>query len=71
MNLEKSIKKDLYYTKDHEWVNFQGAVAYTGVSSFKLVGFKEIHQVIFNGQSGLRKGEDLIATIKYTKYFYD
>ena len=39
---------DLYYTKDHEWISFQGAVAYTGVCTFKLIGFKEIQQVDFN-----------------------
>lgn len=68
MNLEKSTKKDLYYTQDHDWIDFRATVAYVGVSSFKLIGFKEIHQVIFNEPSGLKKKGDLIATIKYNDY---
>jgi glycine cleavage system H protein len=47
MNTEKTINKDLYYTKDHEWIDFRGAVANTGVCNFKLLGFKKIHQVQF------------------------
>lgn len=66
--MQKSTKKDLYYTKDHEWIDFQGTIAYIGVSSFKLIGFKEIQQVIFNKPSGFKKGGDLIATIKYNDY---
>lgn len=68
MNLEKSTKKDIYYTKDHDWIDFRATVAYIGVSSFKLIGFKEIHQVIFNEPSGFKKKGDLIATIKYNDY---
>ena len=68
MNLENSINKHLYYTKDHDWIDFQDTLAYVGVSSFKLIGFKEIHQVIFNNPSGFKKKGDLIATIKYDDY---
>lgn len=68
MNLENSIKKHFYYTKDHDWIDFQDTLAYVGVSSFKLIGFKEIHQVIFNNPSGFKKKGDLIATIRYDDY---
>lgn len=26
--MKKSTAKDLYYTKEHEWIDFQGSVAY-------------------------------------------
>jgi len=68
MDSEKSIRKGLYYTKDHNWIEFHDKVAYVGVSGFKLIGFKEIHQVIFKEPSGLKKKGDLIATIKYNDY---
>lgn len=68
MNMEKSTNKDLYYTKDHERIDFQGTVAYTGVCSFKLIGFKAIHQISFKEPSGFRKKGDVIATIKYNDY---
>ena len=71
MNIEKSTNKDLYYTKDHEWIDFQGTVAYVGVCSFKLTGFKEIHQIIFNEPSGFKKQGEIIATIKYNDYLIE
>lgn len=71
MNMQKSAKQDLYYTPDHDWIDFQGSIAYTGVSSFKLIGFKEVHQVIFNEPSGLKKKGDIIATIRYNEYRID
>lgn len=66
--MEKSSTKDLYYTKDHEWIDFQGSVAYMGVCCFKLIGFKEIHQINFNEASGFKKRGDVIATITYNDY---
>jgi len=68
MKMEKSANKDLYYTKDHEWIDFQGSVAYTGVSSFKLTGFKEIQQITLIETSGFLKKDDVIATIRYNDY---
>jgi len=68
MNQEKSNKKNLYYTKDHEWIDFQGTVAYVGVCSFKLTGLKEIQQITFNEPSGFRKQDEVIATIRYNDY---
>jgi glycine cleavage system H protein len=63
-----AINKDLYYTTDHEWIDFQGSIAYTGVCSFKLLGFKEIQQLNFAASPGFLKRGDLIATIKYNDY---
>jgi len=68
MNMEKSTNKDLYYTKDHEWIGFQGTVAYVGVCSFKLIGFRKVEQIIFNEPSGLKKRGEVIAILKYNDY---
>ncbi len=68
MDMEKSTNKDLYYTNDHEWIDFRGTVAYVGVCGFKLIGFKSIHQISFKETSGFRKKGDVIATIKYNDY---
>ena len=71
MNKKKSTKKDLYFTKDHEWIDFQGTVAYMGICNFKLSGFKEIHQIQFNEPSGLKKKGEIIAIITYNDYQID
>ncbi|MEI9806580.1 MAG: hypothetical protein WDO16_01155 [Bacteroidota bacterium] len=68
MNTKKATKKDLYYTNEHEWIDFQGTVAYVGVCAFKLSGFKEIHQVICSEEYGFKKLGEVIATIKYSDY---
>ena len=68
MKNKESGAKDLYYTKDHEWIDFQGSVAYVGISHFKLTGFKEIQQVIFNDLTGFKQKGDSIAAIKYNDY---
>lgn len=68
MNTEKPADKDLYYTHDHEWIEFQGSVAYIGICSFKLTGFKEIQEIKFKETSGLKKQGEVITTIRYNDY---
>lgn len=68
MNSVQSTKKETYYTKDHEWIDFQGIIAYIGICKFKLTGFKEIQSINFHEALGFKKKGDLIATIKYNDY---
>ncbi len=68
MNAQQSTGRDLYYTKDHEWVDFKGTIAYTGVCSFKLLGFKEIQKITFTKSFGFKKQGEVIATIQYKDY---
>jgi glycine cleavage system H lipoate-binding protein len=68
MKIKKLPTKDLYYTTDHEWIDFQGSVAYIGVCQFKLLGFKGVHRITFSEDSGFKKKTDVIATIKYNDY---
>jgi glycine cleavage system H protein len=68
MNAPKNMKRNLYYTYDHEWIDFQGSVAYVGVCHFKLSGFKEIQQIIFAENSALINQGEVIASVKYDDY---
>lgn len=68
MDTKEKTDKDLYYTKDHEWIDFQGSVAYTGICQFKLSGFKEIDQIHYKDPSGFKKKGDVIATISYNEF---
>jgi|SRR6218665_2280 len=68
MKATKAASADLYYTTDHEWINFQGAIAYTGICAFKLTGFRGIQQILFNLNSGFAKRGEVIATITYNDY---
>ena len=66
-----AIKRDLYYTTDHEWIDFQGSVAYVGLCSFKLKGIKQIQEVVVADTKDLLKSGDLIASILYDDYKID
>jgi glycine cleavage system H protein len=63
--------KELYFTDDHEWIDFQGRVAYMGVSGFKLTGFKDIQQINFRQDLGTISRGESIATIHYHEYQID
>ena len=65
MDISGSANKNLFFTKDHEWIEFQGTIARIGICSFKLLGFREIHDIVFYDPIGMqiKKGE-LIAKVK-------
>jgi glycine cleavage system H protein len=65
MKSNPSPKDDIFYTRGHEWIQFQQIVACTGVCAVKLTGFKEVHEIIFHQLSGDKKKGDTIAVIRY------
>ena len=71
MSKSKTVKRNLYYTNDHEWIDYQGSVAYIGVCEFKLKGIKQIHQMTFAENLGLKKQGEVVATIQYDDYKID
>jgi glycine cleavage system H protein len=60
--------KDLHFTKDHEWVKFQGAVAHIGLSPFKLTGFKKISQFFLAETEGMISAGTSIMSLQYNDY---
>jgi len=58
----------LYYTNDHEWINFQGPVAHVGVCAFKLIGIKQIQQIEYEQDSDLKKAGEILAIIHSGEY---
>lgn len=68
MSKSKFVKRDLYYTDDHEWIDYQGSVAYVGICEFKLKGIKQVHQMLFPEMQGVMKKGEVIATIHYEDY---
>ncbi|HEX7847999.1 MAG TPA: hypothetical protein VF476_19505, partial [Chitinophagaceae bacterium] len=68
MKTETKGPKDIYFTTDHEWIDFRGSIAYTGICGFKLLGFKELHEVTFHEPGVFRKKGEVIASIRYNDY---
>jgi glycine cleavage system H protein len=64
-------KRDLYYTNDYEWIDFQGAVAYIGICRFKLAGIKEIEKIEFSEENNSKKCGEVVASIFYEDYKID
>ena len=71
MKIHKSALKDFYYTTEHEWIDFQGAVAYIGLSEFKLIGFDDIQQLEFYDPARIKKRGDVIATVQFSDFQLD
>jgi glycine cleavage system H protein len=62
------MESDIFYTSDHEWIDFQGLIAYVGISNFKLLGFKAIHEVTFSEHVGFIDKGQVLAWIRYNDY---
>lgn len=64
-------KRDLYYTNDYEWIDFQGSVAYIGVCPFKLTGIKGIEKIEFSKEDHSKKCGEVVASILFEDYKID
>ena len=64
----KLFKKDLYFTNDHEWIDFKGSVAYIGICPFKLKGIKAIEKIDFVEAGRLLEANEVIGSIYYGEY---
>lgn len=71
MQIDKIPERDLYYTSDHDWIDFQGKVAYVGVCRFKLTGFREVQQLVVTEPLGFKAKGQIIASIRYNDYIVD
>ncbi len=71
MQIDKIPERDLYYTSDHDWIDFQGKVAYVGVCRFKLTGFREVQQLVVKEPLGFKAKGQIIASIRYNDYIVD
>jgi glycine cleavage system H protein len=69
--LLETLKRKLYFTDDHEWIDFQGPTAYTGVCSFKLKGINAVEKIDFSEPLTIYKAGDIIGSIYYAEYKID
>lgn len=68
MKTLQATRADLYYTPEHEWIDFQGSVAYVGVCPFKLKGVARIERIAFEEANWFKKKGEVIATLYYDDY---
>ena len=68
MEAIEKFRRDVYFTSEHEWIDFRGAIAYIGVCSFKLTGFRAVESLSLQEPGGSFKKGEVIATIVYKEY---
>ena len=39
------LSDELFYTREHDWIRFSGAAAFTGIAPFKLTGIPKIDDI--------------------------
>jgi glycine cleavage system H protein len=61
---------NLFYTKEHDWIGFSGAIAYIGATRFKLTGITGIDDIsLFGFKTGdLIEQGALLLHIHYREY---
>ena len=61
------VRKDLFYTKDHEWVRPEGDIAYVGLCDYAQSHLGEIVYVELPGEGDTFSAKDALAAIESTK----
>lgn len=64
MNKLKSFKRELYYTNRHDWIDFQGSVAYVGVAVLKLLKIPSVQQLLVADTEGFARQGEVIMRIE-------
>jgi glycine cleavage system H protein len=63
MNNSKPVMRDLYYTRDHGWIDFQGSVAYIGICNSRLSEIKKVNKIVFSKKTGILNQGEVLAII--------
>lgn len=63
MNISTNTRPRIHFTKDHEWVDFNGTVGFVGVSAFKLSGISKIDRIQWSKHKGTFERGTLVASI--------
>lgn len=64
MNKLKSFKRDLYYTNRHDWIDFQGSVAYIGAALLKILQVPGGFKIQYADNQGFARQGAIIARLE-------
>ncbi|MFA6059138.1 MAG: hypothetical protein WC756_13120 [Taibaiella sp.] len=64
------LSDELFYTREHDWIHFSGAAAFTGIARFKLTGIPKIDDIrLFNHKKGDRLEQGtVLLNLHYKEY---
>jgi glycine cleavage system H protein len=64
MNKLKNSKRDLYYTNSHDWIDFQGSVAYIGASILKVIQASQVFKLEYVDNKGFALQGEVVARLE-------
>ncbi len=67
MKSADTLKRDLYYTTSHVWIDFHNIEAFVGISSFRLTGVRQIKKIELVRVYGFKKRGDVLANIQFDR----
>jgi glycine cleavage system H protein len=66
-----NLPQDLRYTKDHEWIRIEGAIAYVGITDFAQSELGDIVYVDIDTQDKQVNKEEVFGTVEAVKTVSD
>src|SRR5882757_8566985 len=64
MKPNPALKRELYYTTRHEWIDFHSIEAFIGISHARLKGVKKIKSIEFIRIYGFKKKGEVLANLQ-------
>jgi glycine cleavage system H protein len=64
MNKLNKSKRDLYYTNCHDWIDFQGSVAYVGAAMLKVIHASQVFKLEFVDNQGFARQGEVFARLE-------
>ncbi len=65
MKSYNALKRELYYTASHEWIEFHDIEAFVGITNYRLTGVKQIKRIEFVRLYGFKKKGEVLANIQF------
>ena len=57
-------KRDLYYTNRHDWIDFQGSVAYIGAAMLKVMQASKEFKLQYVDNQGFARKDEIVAHLE-------
>jgi glycine cleavage system H protein len=64
MQKKKNSRRDIYYTNGHDWIDFQGSIAYIGAGMAKLKKIPEVLQLEVVDNAGVARRGEVVMRIE-------
>jgi glycine cleavage system H protein len=65
MKSANDLKRDLYYTTSHEWIDFHNIEAFIGITNLRVTGVRQIKKIDFVRVYGFKKKGEVLANIQF------